>query len=240
MNLFGRAKKSDASSGGSSSGGQPNTSMAISKLRDASETLQKREEHLKRKVTAETKQAIDFNKQGKKREALTCIKRRKMYEKQMDQIGNQRITLETQQLALENMNLTKETLAAQQEAARVMHQQTQALGGADKVDELMDNIEEGLQDANEIGEAMSRPVATPGMEGMDDDELLAELDELGELDATDELAEQMTHIDVAAADTGGFVAPAAPTNKPMPSAPTGKVMTEEEKELAELEASMAM
>jgi len=38
----------------------------------------------------------------------------------------------------------------------------------------------------------------------------------------------------------GLDAPSVPSSKPMPSAPTGKVQTEEERELAELEASMAM
>ena len=83
MNLFGRSKPNAAAPtpSGNSSGGS-STSDAIGKLRDASETMEKREEHLMRKIDNEIKQAKDFSRLGKKREALTCIKRKKMYEKQ--------------------------------------------------------------------------------------------------------------------------------------------------------------
>ena len=46
----------------------------------------------------------------------------------------------------------------------------------DAVEETMDQIEEGLADADEIGQAMSRTV-NAGLD-MDDDELLAELEKL--------------------------------------------------------------
>ena len=71
-------------SGGGGGGG--GTSDAIGKLRDASETLDKRQEHLMRKIDNEVKMARDFSQKGKKREALTCIKRKKMYEKQLEQV----------------------------------------------------------------------------------------------------------------------------------------------------------
>ena len=50
------------------------------------ETVEKREEHLSRKVDNEIKQAKLFNSQNKKREAIQCLKRKKMYEKQIEQI----------------------------------------------------------------------------------------------------------------------------------------------------------
>eukprot|EP00965_Chrysotila_dentata_P165418 5462870-Pleurochrysis_carterae.AAC.2 len=101
------AVSNSASSGGNSGS---NTTAAIAKLRDASETLEKREEHLIRKIDMEIKQARTFNAAGKKREALTCIKRKKMYEKQLEQISGAKMTLETQRLALENVNINRETL----------------------------------------------------------------------------------------------------------------------------------
>ena len=83
MNLFGRSKPNAAAPTPSgNSGGGNSTNDAIGKLRDASETMQKREEHLIRKIDNEIKQAKEFSAKGKKREALTCIKRKKMYEKQ--------------------------------------------------------------------------------------------------------------------------------------------------------------
>ena len=53
-----------------------------------------------RKIDNEVKQAQTFMKANKKKEALTCIKRKKMYEKQLEQISNAKLTLETQRCAL--------------------------------------------------------------------------------------------------------------------------------------------
>jgi hypothetical protein len=77
---------------------------------------------------------------------------------------------------LEQLNINKEVLEAQRAGASTMASVTAAMGGVDAVDDTMGQIEEGLADANEIGEALSRPVAG-GMDA-DEDELLAELEEL--------------------------------------------------------------
>ena len=83
MTLFGRSKPSVAAPTPSgNSGGGNDTTVAISKIRDQIEMLTKREEHLYRKMDNEVKQAKELSAKGKKREALTCIKRKKMYEKQ--------------------------------------------------------------------------------------------------------------------------------------------------------------
>ena len=53
---------------------------------DMIETIEKRETHIQRKIDNEITQAKKFSAAGKKREALQCIKRKKMYEKQLEQI----------------------------------------------------------------------------------------------------------------------------------------------------------
>merc|ERR1719482_587845 len=193
MNLFGRKKAGPpqvTSSGGGGGGGGGNTTDAIGKLRDATETLEKREEHLQRKIDNEVKQARDFSKANKKQQALTCIKRKKMYEKQLEQIMGAKTTLQAQQLG-----------------ARAMEAEVRRMGGVDAVENTMDQVE---------------------------DELLAELEEL-EQDGLD-----ADLLDVAALAPEPAVAmPSAPFSAP--SAPkTAVQMTDEERELAELEASMAM
>ena len=50
------------------------------------ELLTKREEHLQRKIDNEIRMAREFSAQKKKQEALTCIKRKEMFEKQMEMI----------------------------------------------------------------------------------------------------------------------------------------------------------
>jgi len=44
----------------------------------------------------QTKEALKLSKANKKSAALICLKRKKMYEKECEKIGGQKITLETQ------------------------------------------------------------------------------------------------------------------------------------------------
>jgi len=242
MNLFGRKKQPEIGAPSSSSGSSAATAAAaIAHLRDTTETLEKKEEHLFRKIDNEVKQARAFNASGKKREALTCIKRKKMYEKQLEQVSGAKMTLETQRLALENININREALQAQKMGADALNKVTRDMGGVDAVEETMEQVEEGLQDAAEIGDAMARGVNF-GVDA-DDDELLAELEGLEQ----DNLDAQLTSVPGAAAvDEEAelekeLMMPSTPFSAP--SVPTTKVaqsMTDEDRELAALEASMAM
>lgn len=232
MNLFGRKKPEEpkvapppANAGSSAQG-------AITKVRETIEVMEKREAHIQRKIDDEIKKAKANMAKNDKRAAMQNVKRKKLYEKQLEQVGNSKITLETQQMALESMNMNREILDATRVAAKTIQAETKAMGGADGVDELMDQVEDGLNDAQEVSDALSRTVGVPGVD-MDEDDLLAELEQLEQ----DDLVDQLGSVELDAAPTA---MPAAPVS--MPSAPTAqpKGMTAEEKELAELEAAMAM
>jgi len=240
MNLFG--KKRDpvpppttapaAPAGGSNQ-------AAIVKVKDTIETMGKRQEHLLRKVNLETKNAMQYSKTNKKKEAIACLKRKKMFEKQVEQIANTMLTLETQLLTLESMNINREALEAQKFANAAIGEEVRKMGGVDAVAEVIDNVEEGLQDAHEIQEELGRVVGMPGIDD-DEDELLAELEGLEE----EQLAEEIGKVDLGTNAEALKGMPKAPQEEllSLPAAGTKKVaaMTDEERELAELEASMAM
>lgn len=139
-------------------------------------------------------------------------------------------------MAMESMNLNQELLEAQREANDAMQSGMKKMGGVDAVEETMADIEEGLQDADEIGQALGRGVSVPG--DADEDELLAELEGY----EADDLANQIGNVGLEEAKAPEFAS--APIS--MPNAPTtsaSKAMTEEERELAELaqlEADMAV
>ena len=172
--------------------------------------------------------AKKFHTAGKKREALQCIKKKKMYEQQLATLGTSKINLENQKLTMESMKMNAEIIDAQRVAAKSMQEQVKQMGGVDKVEELMDEVEDAQTDAREIQEAMGRQLDLPGIDA-DDDELLAELDGLME----EELAAGLSKVDLGRA----VEMPSAPIS--LPAAGTKKVMTDEERELAELEAAMA-
>ena len=80
-----------------------------------------------------------------------------MYEKQLEQIEGARMTLETQKLALEQLNINKEVLDAQRAGAATMASVTALMGGVDAVDDTMGQIEDGLVRAN-VATERQRPV----------------------------------------------------------------------------------
>lgn len=231
MNLFGK-KKTEAPPPQPAAPQQTNPSDTINKLRDALETCEKREEHLIRKVDDEIKKAKAHSAANKKREALQCLKRKKLYEQQINNLDGQKNNLTAQMLALEQMNVTREVLDAQRSAAQGMKKMTQEFGGTEGVEKLQEDIEDTMADAAEVQETMSRSMDVPGVDGMDDDDLLAELEGLEQEELTNELSKVELGAPTAMPD--------APKSQPLPSAPTSAVTAEEEDELAALERSMAM
>jgi len=203
----------------------------MAKVNETLDNIEKRENFVMRKIDLEMANAKKLHAAGKKREALQCIKKKKMFEQQLDSLAKTKITLENQKMTMEVMNINQETLLAQKLAAEAMQDQTKKMGGVEKVEEIMDNVEDAQVSAQEIQEAISRQIDLPGLDA-DDDELLEELEKMTE----DDIAAQMSEVKLGAISEAEM--PSAPIS--LPAAGTKKVMTEEEKELAELEAAMAL
>ena len=98
-----------------------------------------------------------------------------MISEQIEQILATKMSLESQMITLEGMNINREVLETQKKAAQAMQQNIKAMGGAEAVDDVMDSIDDQMNDANDISEALSRTMNMPGVD-LDDDDLLAELD----------------------------------------------------------------
>ena len=201
---------------------------AMAKLNETIENIGKKEDHLQRKMDAEVANALKFSAAGKKREALQCLKKKNMYEKQLTHLGTSKINLENQKMHMESMNMNAEIFDATRAVTKVVQKQVKEQGGVEAVEELMDAMEDNMTDVQQMQDAMNRQMNVPGLD-QDDDELQAELD--GLLEA--QLAAEMSKVDLGRA----VVMPSAPIS--LPAAGTKKVMTDEERELAELEASMA-
>lgn len=107
--------------------------------------------------------------------ALQALKRKKRYEKQLAQIDGTLSTIEFQREALENANTNTEVLKNMGYAAKAMKAAHDNMD-IDKVDELMQDIADQQELAEEISTAISKPVGFG--EEFDEDELLAELEEL--------------------------------------------------------------
>mmetsp|Transcript_20704 Transcript_20704/g.17692 ORF Transcript_20704/g.17692 Transcript_20704/m.17692 type:complete len:167 (+) Transcript_20704:11-511(+) len=128
-----------------------------------------------------------------KRGALMALKRKKLYEAELQTLMNSRMTLEQQILSLESSQTTAVAVQALAQGVSAQKQMNQQLN-IDNIDELMDDMAEQQDLQNEVSQVLSS-----GNQIMDDDELLNELDQI----EAEELDKQM--VDAVSAPTGGVV-----------------------------------
>lgn len=171
--------------GGKSKEQPPTTQEAIQKLRSTEEMLAKKSEFLEKKIDGETETARKLASKNK-RVALMALKRKKRLEKQLQQIDGTLSTIEFQREALENANTNTEVLKNMSYAAKALKSAHQQLD-VDDVHEMMDDIQEQTELADEISRAISEPAGF-GMD-IDEDELMNELEELEQEGLDEQLLE---------------------------------------------------
>ncbi|KAJ1554721.1 hypothetical protein HK405_004231 [Cladochytrium tenue] len=212
---------------------------AIIKLREQLELLEKREKFLESQIDKELKVAR-ANASKNKRAALMALKKKKAIEGQIERISGSRLTLEQQIMTIETANINMETMNAMKTAANALNTIHKNMD-INQVDKIMDSLADEMAVANELSEAITRPVDN-GME-YDDEELLKELEDL-----------EQEELDQRLLNTGLGAAPPVPeTNVPAtivaaPELPSVALQPrpvrpskaeEEDEELAALRASMA-
>ncbi|XP_068438160.1 charged multivesicular body protein 4c [Clinocottus analis] len=214
-------KGSSSSSKHHRSRGGPSPQEAIHKLRETEEMLTKKQDYLEKRIEQELMIAKK-NGTKNKRAALQALKRKKRLEQQLTQIDGTLSTIEFQREALENSHTNTEVLKNMGFAAKAMKQVHENMD-IDKIDDLMQDITEQQDVAREISEVISGPYG----ETFDEDELLAELEELEQ----EELEDNMKSM-------GGL--PSVPSSK-LPSAgpshrASAKKRVEEEDDMRMLES----
>jgi len=223
--LFGPSKNSHAKQP------PPDLNASIQKLRHAIQTLDKREEHLGKKIDECVARAKQKSKNKDKKGALFELKKKKQLESQLQSIQGKRLNLETQIMTLEDVYVNKETIGAMQTGATAMRA-AMTENDVEKADELMEDINDAMDQVVEMNEAMSQPLGA----AMDENELEAELAELEEMEA-DEL---MTKMPATTAKNTGTAKKQKEEDVEVPDVevPTHKVLSKktEDDELAELEA----
>ncbi|KAK5877733.1 hypothetical protein CesoFtcFv8_025212 [Champsocephalus esox] len=179
MSKIAKLFKGSSSSGSSSSSskhsrsrGGPSPQEAIHKLRETEEMLTKKQDYLEKRIEQELAIARK-NGTNNKRAALQALKRKKRLEQQLTQIDGTLSTIEFQREALENSHTNTEVLKNMGFAAKAMKRVHENMD-IGKIDDLMQDITEQQDVAREISDAISGPFG----ETFDEDELLAELEEL--------------------------------------------------------------
>ena len=108
MKLFGRAKKA------------PPPSESLQKMKASADLLDKRIQFLEQKQVEQQEQAKKFLSAGNKRAAMTCLKRKKMYEKQVVTLQAAVDRIEEQCMAIEGASANLEAMNAMKTGATAM------------------------------------------------------------------------------------------------------------------------
>ncbi|XP_074550007.1 charged multivesicular body protein 5 [Halichoeres trimaculatus] len=111
-----------------------------------------------------------------KQKAMRILKQKRMYETQRDNLMQQSFNMEQTNYTIQSLKDTKTTVDAMKVGLKDMKKAYKHVK-IDKIENLQDQLEDMMEDANEIQEAMSRSYGTPEI---DDDDLEAELDALGD------------------------------------------------------------
>ncbi|GAB0492004.1 hypothetical protein MMPV_003262 [Pyropia vietnamensis] len=202
------------------------TMNVIMNTRNRIQLLEKKEEYITQKISMETEKAKKFLEAKDRRRATMCLKQKKLLEAQVENISGQRFNLEQQITTLETAAFNAGTIGvvadAQAELKNIHGDLT-----VEKVDDVMADMQEGMDQQQEISEALGQQVMGGAL--IDETDLEAELAGLETEMKQDKLTD----------------APAVPNARPLapPAAAstqtTSSAVTEEEAELAALEKEMA-
>ncbi|KAJ4937140.1 hypothetical protein JOQ06_001721 [Pogonophryne albipinna] len=111
-----------------------------------------------------------------KQKALRVLKQKRMYEGQREQLAQQSFNMEQTNYTIQTLKDTKTTVEAMKIGAKEMKRAYKDVK-VDQIDDLQDQLEDMMEDASEVQEALSRSYGTPDI---DEDDLEAELDALGD------------------------------------------------------------
>ena len=165
MNLFGRLRKKPSP--------QINPHKSIEVLSDAIDTLQKREIHLHKQSDTALRMAREKSKAKDKRGALFQLRRKKMFEKELDSIVGKKQNMEIQKLTIEtaigNQSNLKSLKDAQHTLSTLVDEKT-----VEDTDDVLSQIEETMAMGDELNDLLTRPLGPV----YDDSDLLEELEEM--------------------------------------------------------------
>lgn len=130
----------------------------------------------------------------------------------------QSFNMEQTHFATENLKNTMITVDAMQTASKELKQQYKRVD-IDKIESLQDEMEDLLDSANEVQEALGRSYGVP--EELDEADLEAELDALG-----DELLEEGEDVPSYLQEPS-YAVPDVPETEPAEKEARGKVMVDE-------------
>lgn len=153
---------------------QENTFNTITKLKDSIDVIGRKQDLIESKIQNMISEAIAKNTAGNKKGALFALKRKKLYEKELDNLDQIRSNLELKVMNLETLIINLEVYSTLRLAATQMKTINNEID-VDSLDNTLDDIQEGISITDEISSVLTQPIVA---DTIDEDDLLQELDEL--------------------------------------------------------------
>ncbi|KAF2357902.1 Snf7 family [Trinorchestia longiramus] len=169
--LFGKSK---------STGPSPNLTDCIAGVDGRADSIEKKIARLDAELVKYKDQMKKMRegpaKNAVKQKALRVLKQKKMYEQQADNLRQQSFNMEQTNYATQSLKDTKTTVAAMKLGVKDMKKEFKKIN-IDEIEDLQDDMSDMLEQADEVQEALGRSYGTPEL---DEDDLQAELDALGD------------------------------------------------------------
>lgn len=140
-------------------------------------------------------------KNSVKQKAMRVLRQKKQYEAQAESLRNQSFNMEQANYATQSLKDTQSTVIAMKDGVKQMKKEFKNIN-IDQIEDIQDDMADMLEQADEVQDALGR---TYGMPEIDDDELNAELDALGDEIALDDDSSYLDDV---------VKAPAAPDKEP--------------------------
>ncbi|CAN6335411.1 unnamed protein product [Urochloa humidicola] len=195
----------------------------LDRLHETLEMLEKKERFLQKKCSAEVEKAKDYTKAKNKNAAIQCLKKKKMYETQIEQLSNFQLRVHDQIIMLESAKATTDTVDALRSGSSAVKAIQQSVN-IDDIENAIDEANEQTENMREIQAALATPVGASA--DFDEDELEAELEDLEEEELDEELPEPPARISVPV--------------EPLAKATSSSKQRSDLSELAKLQAEMAL
>jgi charged multivesicular body protein 4 len=148
-------------------------------VRSAMQELEEREQQITKKIESLRKQcefllqsakdamAVNPKSEHQKAVASRLLKKKKMYEKEIESLTHAEERLMEQRIAIETQNMQIDTLSVMDKVNKVVPKLD-----AEAASELLDEINERVQDSEEINDVFARPIGS----GVDISEDMADLE----------------------------------------------------------------
>jgi len=149
LSLFGRAKEAKP---------VPTSADAIIQMEKTLKLVEQRQSYLQHQSDQEDAKLKKFVREKNKREAILCLKKKKMCQQQISSLDGAIVTLTSQKAMLEGHSINLLVLDAMRMGAQAMKEETRKIGDVNGVEDVLANVEECIADAVEINEAISQPI----------------------------------------------------------------------------------